>query len=90
MREFDILILLATYNGSKYLRAQLNSLIYQKTTLNFQIIISDDLSTDDTIDILKEYENKYSFIKVIVKNIALLKSLLIIQVDMGRWKILHI
>lgn len=65
MGKFDVLVLLATYNGSKYLREQLDSLVYQRTTLNFQIIISDDMSTDGTIDILREYEKKFSFIRVI-------------------------
>lgn len=50
-------ILLATYNGEKYLREQLDSLLVQ-TYKNIRIIISDDSSTDATKKILKEYEEK--------------------------------
>lgn len=46
------LILLSTYNGSKYLREQLDSLLLQK---DIDILIRDDGSVDNTIEILKEY-----------------------------------
>lgn len=64
-------ILLATYNGQKYLREQLDSILNQEYK-NFNLIISDDFSTDSTRDILKEYENKDERIKVIYqeKNIG--------------------
>lgn len=47
-------ILLATYNGEKYLRQQLDSLFAQ-TYQNFVIYALDDDSTDSTFSILKEY-----------------------------------
>ena len=50
-------ILLATYNGEKYLREQLDSLLRQ-TYKNIRIIISDDKSTDSTQTIIKEYKLK--------------------------------
>ena len=53
-----ISIVLATYNGEKYLREQLES-IYNQTYQNFELIVSDDCSTDSTIDILNEYRKKY-------------------------------
>lgn len=55
MEKVDIL--LATYNGEKYLREQLDSLLNQTYT-NFRIIISDDMSTDSTRKILEEYVQK--------------------------------
>lgn len=50
-------ILLATYNGEKYLKCQLDSILNQ-TYKNIRILINDDCSTDKTREILKEYENK--------------------------------
>lgn len=47
-------ILVATYNGEKYLRKQLDSIINQ-TYENIEIIIQDDGSTDGTFRILQEY-----------------------------------
>lgn len=55
MEKVDIL--LATYNGEKYLSQQLDSLLAQTYT-NFRLIISDDMSTDSTTEILKEYVQK--------------------------------
>ena len=53
------LVLLCTYNGEKYLREQLDSILNQKGVDIF-IKIADDRSNDDTVNILKEYANKYS------------------------------
>lgn len=55
--EQTIDILLATYNGEKYLKEQLESILNQ-TYSNIRIIISDDCSTDKTREIIKKYEKK--------------------------------
>ena len=51
-------ILLATYNGEKYLSAQLDSLLAQTFT-NFKIWVQDDVSTDSTWDMLTSYQSRY-------------------------------
>lgn len=51
-------ILLATYNGSKYLAEQLDSLFNQNFK-DFKVLIHDDGSTDNTVEIIKNYKNKY-------------------------------
>jgi glycosyltransferase involved in cell wall biosynthesis len=51
-------ILLATYNGARYLAAQLDSLMNQ-TELSFRILISDDGSSDETLSIITSYEQQY-------------------------------
>lgn len=53
-----VTILLATYNGETYLRQQLDSLLNQ-THKELFILISDDLSSDRTPGIIKEYEKRY-------------------------------
>lgn len=53
-----ISIALATYNGEKYLREQLDS-IYAQTYKLLEVVVTDDCSTDDTITILQEYQQKY-------------------------------
>ena len=53
-----VCILLATYNGHKYLKEQLDSLLNQ-TYDDFLICIRDDCSSDDTLSIISEYVNKY-------------------------------
>lgn len=49
-------ILMLTYNHSKYIRQALDSILMQKVDFNYEIIIGDDCSTDDTQDILREYK----------------------------------
>ena len=53
-----ISVCLATYNGEKFLKEQLNS-IFTQNYENWQLLIHDDNSMDDTINIIKIYEKKY-------------------------------
>ena len=57
-------ILLATYNGEKYVGEQIDSIINQ-TYNNWELLIRDDNSKDGTLEILKEYEKKDKRIKII-------------------------
>ena len=54
----QIAILLATYNGASYISEQIDSILNQTYT-NWKLYIHDDGSKDQTLDIIKEYENKY-------------------------------
>jgi glycosyltransferase involved in cell wall biosynthesis len=47
-------VVMATYNGERFLREQMESLLNQSYT-NLEIVIVDDASTDTTIPILDEY-----------------------------------
>lgn len=51
-------ILMATYNGEKYLEAQIESILSQKTDVTFDLIVRDDGSTDRTKQILETYSRK--------------------------------
>ena len=53
-----IAILLATYNGEKYLSEQLLSL-YNQTYSDWTLYIADDGSTDGTIGIVREFSQRY-------------------------------
>ena len=59
-----ISIVMATYNGEKYLREQLDSIVKYLTPSD-ELIISDDGSTDKTLEIISEYSSKFTFIKLI-------------------------
>ena len=50
-------VCMATYNGAKYIKEQLDSILCQLGE-NDEIIISDDSSKDDTIAIIKAYNDK--------------------------------
>lgn len=57
--ENKIYILMATYNGEKYLKEQLDSL-FNQTCQNWILFVHDDNSTDNTLNIIKEYKKIYS------------------------------
>lgn len=59
-------ILLAAYNGERYIKQQIDSIVSQ-TYSNWRLIIKDDKSTDATLEIIKEYEKKFPG-KIIVKD----------------------
>ncbi len=62
-------ILCLSYNHQKYIRQCLDSLLLQETQFDYEIIVNDDSSTDGTVEILKEYEQKYKKkLKVIYHN----------------------
>lgn len=48
-------ILMATYNGEKFLRPQLDSIL-QQSNQDWRLIIRDDCSVDGTVAIIKEYQ----------------------------------
>ncbi len=65
----SVSIVLCTYNGAKYLSEQLESILAQTYPLH-EIIIQDDNSTDETVNIIHEYACKYSLIKFFKNNSA--------------------
>ena len=59
-----ISIILPTYNGQLYIREAIESVIKQ-IFKDWELIIVDDCSSDNTLDIIKEYEKLDSRIRVI-------------------------
>ena len=58
MQNKLVSIAMATYNGEKYLKEQLDS-IYAQTYKDIEVIVCDDCSSDKTVEILDEYKEKY-------------------------------
>lgn len=58
-----ISIAMATYNGGKFLREQMDS-IFAQTITDFEIVVCDDGSTDNTCLILEEYAQKDKRVKL--------------------------
>ena len=69
-----LIVLLSTYNGEKYLRQQLDSLLNQSFK-PYKIFVRDDGSKDETVNILEEYSSNYPFIEYYYdKNLGPAKS----------------
>lgn len=58
-----ISIVLPTYNGEKFIRESIESLLNQ-TYKNWELIIVNDCSTDNTLNIINEYAQKDSRIRI--------------------------
>jgi len=79
-----ISVLMPVYNGEKYLKDSIDSILNQ-TYKNFEFIIIDDGSTDKTEEIIKSYSDKrIRFIKN-EKNLGIVKSLNL-GIDLARGK----
>ncbi len=65
MRENEILVsvVIPAYNAEKYIEKTVHSVL-QQTYANFEIVIVDDCSTDQTYQIIKDLEKKDNRIKV--------------------------
>ena len=62
----NISLFIAAYNEEKVIKEKLNnSLALETANVNLEIIVASDGSTDATIAIVKEFENKYSNIKLL-------------------------
>ena len=57
-------VLMSTYNGQKYLREQIDSILNQEG-VDVSLLVRDDGSTDDTWSILTEYAESYKNIEII-------------------------
>ena len=58
---------MATFNGAQFITQQLDSLAAQ-TFINWNLIVSDDGSSDGTLPILKRYQETWRQEKIIIKN----------------------
>lgn len=58
MEKNLISVIMAVYNCAPTLKEAIDSILNQTYT-NWEFIICDDCSTDNTLEIVKEYENKY-------------------------------
>lgn len=58
-----IAVILSTYNGEKYVREQIDSILAQ-TDVDLELFIRDDGSRDSTASILREYEDEFENVHV--------------------------
>lgn len=58
-KKYDVSICIVTYNHSNYIDDTIKSIFMQKTELNYEIVVGDDVSPDDTQEKLRKYWEKY-------------------------------
>ena len=64
-KNIKLSVAIPTYNEARYIREALDSIISQLGEINeeVEIVVSDNASTDETSEIIGEYQRKYPFIK---------------------------
>ena len=80
--EIKVSVCVVTYNQERYIAECLQSLVDQETNFNFEVIVSDDCSTDRTPEIIKDFQRRYpDIIKPILheKNIGALKNFIFVH-----------
>lgn len=80
--EVKVSVCVVTYNQEQYIAQCLQSLVDQETNFNFEVIVSDDCSTDKTTEIIKDFQKRYpDIIKPIFhkKNIGAFENFLFVH-----------
>ena len=62
MHKSKLSVITAVYNGSHYIEETVNSVLNCCSGIDFEYIVLNDGSTDNTLEILKKYENKIRII----------------------------
>lgn len=68
-----ILVLMSTYNGEKYIKEQLDS-IYGSKDVSINVLVRDDGSSDSTVSVLREYNEKKGLQYYVGSNIRTAQS----------------
>lgn len=59
MNEIEVSVIIITFNQAVFLNKCLDSVLMQKVTFNYEILIFDDCSDDGSRNIILDYKNKY-------------------------------
>ena len=81
-QEIKVSVCVVTYNQERYIAECLQSLVDQETNFNFEVIVSDDCSTDRTPEIIKDFQRRYpNIIKPILhkKNMGAYKNFIFVH-----------
>lgn len=74
MEDKKVAVILSTYNGERFVREQLDSILNQ-TYKNIEVVVRDDGSSDDTVNIIKEYQKNNKNITLYEReNVGFVKS----------------
>lgn len=66
--SFTVQVLMLAYNHEKYIEKAIESILRQKTNFSFQLVITDDCSSDNTLMICRKLENESEGKVVVLSN----------------------
>ena len=80
MSQYTVSIFMLTYNQDKYIAQAIESILMQETNFDFQLVIGEDCSTDDTRKICEQYAkknpSKVKLLPALNENIGLINNYL--------------
>jgi glycosyltransferase involved in cell wall biosynthesis len=68
--DAKVTILMPTYNKEMYIKCAIDSVLMQKVDFPFHLLIIDDKSTDQSLQIAQDYKNKYPDYITIIANLS--------------------
>lgn len=57
-KNIIVSVCMVTYNHEKFIRHAITSVLNQKTSFEFEIIVGDDCSKDDTVEVIKQLQKE--------------------------------
>jgi len=68
IEKFDVSVIISLFNYSDYIKTAIDSVVSDETKPLTEIVIVDDCSTDNSLDIVKSYLDSDSNITIIAKS----------------------
>jgi glycosyltransferase involved in cell wall biosynthesis len=65
--EYKLSVRLMTYMHEPFIKQAMNVIMMQKTDFKIEVVVGDDFSTDQTLEIIKSYKNTESIDVKILK-----------------------
>ncbi|MBP9989760.1 MAG: glycosyltransferase [Oscillospiraceae bacterium] len=65
--QVELSISITVYNHENYLEKLFDSILCQKVNFNYEVVIGEDCSTDNSREIIRRYAQKYDFFKPIFR-----------------------
>ena len=62
--KLDLSILITNYNYQDYIKKSIESCIKQMTSFNYEIVVIDDGSTDNSLNLIKSFKEKTRFYSI--------------------------
>jgi len=57
--DVQVSVCVLAYNHERYIAQCLDSILAQRTSFDYEVLVRDDASTDGTVAVLREYEHRY-------------------------------
>lgn len=68
--KYKVTVVMLTYNQAGYIDEAIKSVMHQNTNFDFELLISDDYSTDDTLEHCRKWQQQYGNDRIVILTAA--------------------